>query len=79
MFEKVLVPLDGSKVGEAALPVIDQLVSKLAPGSKVVTDLALNGLEDLVGASFVVEPDPLKAAELLDQRIISKRKALGLS
>jgi len=48
-------------------------------GSKVVTDLALNGLEDLVGASFVVEPDPLKAAELLDQRIISKRQALGLS
>jgi len=26
----------------------------------------------------VVEPDPLKAAELLDQRITGKRKALGL-
>jgi len=47
-------------------------------GSKVVTDLALNGLEDLVGASFVVEADPLKAAELIDARIISKRIALGL-
>ena len=47
-------------------------------GSKVVTDLALNGLEGLVGASFVVEPDPRKAAELLDQRITGKRKALGL-
>ena len=35
MFEKVLVPLDGSKVGEAALPVIEQLVSKLASGTKV--------------------------------------------
>jgi carbon-monoxide dehydrogenase catalytic subunit len=48
-------------------------------GSKVVTDLALNGLEGLVGASFVVEADPLKAAELLDRRITGKRKALGLS
>lgn len=35
MFSKVLVPLDGSKVGEAALPVIEQLVDKLAPGTKV--------------------------------------------
>jgi nucleotide-binding universal stress UspA family protein len=35
MFSKVLVPLDGSKVGEAALPVIEQMVSKLAVGTKV--------------------------------------------
>jgi nucleotide-binding universal stress UspA family protein len=39
MFERVLVPLDGSKVGEAALPVIGQLVDKLAPGSKVEVTL----------------------------------------
>lgn len=47
-------------------------------GSETVTDLALNGLEGLVGATFVVEPDPVKAAELLDARIASKRSALGL-
>lgn len=47
-------------------------------GSKAVTELALHGLEDLVGASFVVEPDPVKGAEMLDRRIISKRVALGL-
>ena len=35
MFERVLVPLDGSKVGEAALPVIEQLVDKLAPKTQV--------------------------------------------
>lgn len=35
MFSKVLVPLDGSKVGEAAIPVIEQLVDKLAKGTKV--------------------------------------------
>lgn len=48
-------------------------------GSQTVTDLALHALESLVGASFVVEPDPKKAAELLDTRIRSKRKALGLA
>ncbi|MHB8105221.1 MAG: universal stress protein [Dehalococcoidales bacterium] len=35
MFSKVLVPLDGSKVGESALPVIEQLVDKLVKGTKV--------------------------------------------
>ncbi len=35
MFSRVLVPLDGSKVGEAALTVIERLVDKLAPGAKV--------------------------------------------
>jgi nucleotide-binding universal stress UspA family protein len=39
MFERILVPLDGSKVGEAALPVIGQLVDKLAPGAKVEVTL----------------------------------------
>lgn len=48
-------------------------------GSKLVTDLALSGLENVVGASFAVEPDPLKAAELLDARISLKRKGLGLT
>ncbi len=47
-------------------------------GSETVTDLALNGLEELVGASFVVEADPVKAAELLDARIAAKRKSLGI-
>lgn len=35
MYEKILVPLDGSKVGEAALPYVEDLVSKLAIGTKV--------------------------------------------
>jgi carbon-monoxide dehydrogenase catalytic subunit len=48
-------------------------------GSKAVTDLALHGLEDIVGAAFMVEPDPVKAADLIDARISAKRKALGLS
>ncbi len=48
-------------------------------GSETVTNLAVAGLEDLVGASFVIEPDPVKAAELFDTRIKAKRKGLGLS
>jgi len=39
MDEKILVPLDGSKVGEAALPYVEELVSKLAPEVKVEVTL----------------------------------------
>jgi carbon-monoxide dehydrogenase catalytic subunit len=48
-------------------------------GSKLVTDLALNGLEDVFGAAFLVEPDYAAAAEKMDERISAKRLALGLS
>jgi carbon-monoxide dehydrogenase catalytic subunit len=47
-------------------------------GSKIVTDLALSGLDELIGACFVIEPDPFAAAELIDKRITAKRTALGL-
>ena len=52
MFEKVLVPLDGSKVGEAALPVIDQLVGKLASGAKI--EITLLGVITLLRHWVVV-------------------------
>ena len=48
-------------------------------GSELVTNLALSGLDELLGACFVVEPDPFKAAELIDQRIQAKRQGLGLT
>jgi carbon-monoxide dehydrogenase catalytic subunit len=47
-------------------------------GSKAITDLALGGLTDVFGAAFVVEPDPVKAATLLDAHIAAKRVGLGL-
>jgi nucleotide-binding universal stress UspA family protein len=34
MFERILVPLDGSKVGEAALDHVENLISKIAPDVK---------------------------------------------
>lgn len=35
MSERILMPLDGSKLGEAALSYIDGLISRLAPGETV--------------------------------------------
>ncbi len=47
-------------------------------GSKAVTKLLTEDIEGLVGARFVVEPDPKKAAELMLEHIDRKRRALGL-
>jgi len=47
-------------------------------GSRMVTDLLLNGLKGVVGACFAVEPDPEKAAGLLIRHVESQRQALGL-
>ena len=48
-------------------------------GSKNVTTLLTQGLNDVVGATFAVEPDPEKEAELIINHIEKKRKALGLT
>lgn len=47
-------------------------------GSKNITDMALNGLDKVFGARFVVEADPEKAAELMINHIETKRAQLGL-
>ncbi len=39
MYERILLPLDGSRVGEAALPYVEELVAKLAPATKVEVTL----------------------------------------
>jgi len=52
MFERILVPLDGSKVGEAALPVIEQLIDKLAAETKV--EITLIGVITLLRHWVVV-------------------------
>ncbi len=48
-------------------------------GSMNVVKLLTEGLNDVVGAVFAVEPDPEKAAVFLRRHIEAKRKALGLS
>jgi carbon-monoxide dehydrogenase catalytic subunit len=47
-------------------------------GSQKVIDLLTTGLRGVVNASFAVEPDPVKAADLLEAEIERKRKALGI-
>ena len=47
-------------------------------GSQNVTTLLAAQLKDIVNASFAVEPDPVKAADLLEAEINRKRKALGI-
>lgn len=48
-------------------------------GSKLVTDIALNQLNSLVGAAFIIEPDPVKAADKLEEIINTRRAKLGLN
>jgi len=47
-------------------------------GSMNVVNLLTQGLNDVVGATFAVEPDPEKSAILIQNHIEMKRKALGL-
>jgi anaerobic carbon-monoxide dehydrogenase catalytic subunit len=47
-------------------------------GSSEVTKLLTEGLDKVVGATFAVEPDPFKAANLMLKHIEGKRKDLGL-
>ena len=58
MGEKILIPLDGSEIGEAALPYVEELVSKLSPRVKVeLTLLQVVSLQThYVAAGEVVAP-----------------------
>lgn len=47
-------------------------------GSPNVVKLLAGGLDDVIGASFAVEPDPEKAAVLIRRHIEKKRAGLGL-
>ncbi len=47
-------------------------------GSPNVVSLLTEELGSVVGASFAVESDPLKAADLITEHIEEKRKALGI-
>ncbi len=47
-------------------------------GSRSVVQLLADGLEEVVGAKFAVEPDPEKAAALIRRHIEAKREGLGL-
>jgi carbon-monoxide dehydrogenase catalytic subunit len=48
-------------------------------GSKIVTEVLTSTVKDLFGGYFIVEPDPVKAAEVLLSAMAERRKGLGLS
>lgn len=47
-------------------------------GSQNVIELMTSGLNDVVGATFAVEPDPVAAADLIAKHIEQKRGKLGI-
>ena len=47
-------------------------------GSPNVINLLTEGLNGLINAAFAVEPDPVKAADILEEVIEKKRKGLGI-
>ncbi|RLB15017.1 MAG: carbon monoxide dehydrogenase, partial [Deltaproteobacteria bacterium] len=47
-------------------------------GSMNVVKMATEGLNDVIGATLAVEPDPEKAAILIRRHIEKKRAGLGL-
>ncbi len=67
MFERILVPLDGSKVAEAALPVVEDLVSKLSAVQKVQVTLlqVVTSLVHWVIAGETGAPVPYSEHELV--------------
>ena len=66
MLERVLVPLDGSKVGEAALPVTEKLLSRLSPEIEVEVTLlgVITHLRHWVVMGEASAPVPYTAEEL---------------
>jgi anaerobic carbon-monoxide dehydrogenase catalytic subunit len=47
-------------------------------GSRVVTEILTCGANEVVGAAFAVEPDPVKGAGLMIAHMDKKRRALGI-
>ncbi len=66
MYEKILAPLDGSKLGEAAIPCIEELVSKIKPGIKVEVTLlqVISSVAYSVVAGEAIAPVPYTDMEM---------------
>jgi nucleotide-binding universal stress UspA family protein len=64
MYERIVIPLDGSQVGEAALPYVEELVSKLSPEVKVEVTL----LQVLSPSAPVVVGDAGSTAVVHDEK-----------
>lgn len=79
MYERILVPLDGSKVGEAALPDVKNLLLKLTPGNgveitllQVISDLTYDFLTEDDAAQLPYNESDLKQAEGASLKYLEK-------
>jgi len=79
MYEKILVPLDGSKVGEAAIPNVENLAQKLAPGIKVevtllqvISDLTFDFLTEADAAQLPYTEDDLNQIKLRAEKYLER-------
>jgi nucleotide-binding universal stress UspA family protein len=75
MFERILVPLDGSKVGEAALPVVEQLIAKLLPATQV--EVILFGVITLLRHWVVVGEASAPVSYTDEEMAIIKNRVMG--
>jgi len=81
MDEKIVVPLDGSKVGEAALPYVEDLVSKLSPEVKAEVILLQVIAREIVpavgGTAAATTPSVLKQLEEAEKRGMDYLNEIG--
>jgi nucleotide-binding universal stress UspA family protein len=79
MYERILVPLDGSRVGEAALSDVENLASKLAPNTQVeiillqvISDLTYDYLTDDIAAQLPYNETDMKKIRKMSQNYLNK-------
>ncbi len=79
MCEKILVPLDGSKVSEAALPFVEELVSELKPKIEVTLLQVVSSLTHYVVAGEASVPVAYteKELELIKKQAIDYLEKTG--
>ena len=81
MDEKIVVPLDGSKVGEAALPYVEEVVSKMSPEVKVevvlVQVLGPIAPPTLAGESTMSIPYTVQQTEQRNEQAIAYLDKIG--
>ena len=82
MYERILVPLDGSKVGEAALAEVESLAIKLAPCTQVevtllqvISDITFDFLTDNEAAQLPYDQGDLQKIEQAARNYLEKAAA----
>ncbi len=79
MYERILIPLDGSKVGETALRNVEDLLVKLSPNTsveiillQVISDLTFDVLTDSIAAQLPYSENDIKRIKISIQEYLDK-------